>query len=275
MILAMKPELASIADKEGSTPLHDACKREDSLEVVRLLLQSSCDSAARDKEKGRTPLHNAIFWSSSAGVVEALVRANPELIVATDDEGLTPLDYLVYFYTAELSARHMWEESLSSMEAISEVLRAFFAPEPLRPSLHVALHTRGCPMLLLQFLVFTNPEDCRSRDGSGNFPLNIAVELLLEDDLGYIEMLQELIAKYPQATKNANAQGRLPLICMTKNHSWSRGIGIVLEAHPAAVVDLDLDDWSFCVLLAKLDQNVMFCLFQEAPFLISPDEANA
>lgn len=76
-------------DKQGRTPLHDAClKGHDA--TVKLLLDRGAKVNARD-ENGATPLHDAALGGSAK--VIALLLAHKGDLNARDKEGHTPLDY--------------------------------------------------------------------------------------------------------------------------------------------------------------------------------------
>jgi ankyrin repeat protein len=116
LLLMRKPELVHIADKHLVTPLHEACKREDSLLIVQdLMARLTREQCMAKDNEGRTPLHYAIYWSSSVDVVQELVHAAYELIHVKDLKGKTPMDYLVSFYAPEFSSNHIqigWNNSL-------------------------------------------------------------------------------------------------------------------------------------------------------------------
>ncbi|KAL7303870.1 hypothetical protein TKK_0003992 [Trichogramma kaykai] len=80
----------NLPDEERSTPLHVACKEEDTNEMVKKFIELDVQVDALDK-RGRTPLHNAAYlgWDGQINL-KVLLRngANPN---SADVEGLTPL----------------------------------------------------------------------------------------------------------------------------------------------------------------------------------------
>uniref|UniRef100_A0ABD2VV80 PRANC domain-containing protein n=1 Tax=Trichogramma kaykai TaxID=54128 RepID=A0ABD2VV80_9HYME len=86
----------NLTDKDGLTPLHFTCMRNDDSDLVKMLFELSTDKHhpmqidVVDKELGRTPLHYALANGWKSQIVRVLLTsgANPN---SADKKGLTPL----------------------------------------------------------------------------------------------------------------------------------------------------------------------------------------
>jgi ankyrin repeat protein len=85
-LLAAKTDLTEMADAYGMIALHEASKRDNGGEVVKLLLLHTPQLLwSAQNNIGRTALHFAIIWKASFDVVLALVTACPELVQIQDN----------------------------------------------------------------------------------------------------------------------------------------------------------------------------------------------
>lgn len=75
------------------TPLHLACQRNMSIDVIHVLLEGHEDATSHQDVLGLLPLHLACAAGASVGVVEALLRANPGAAVQKDSKGYSPQVY--------------------------------------------------------------------------------------------------------------------------------------------------------------------------------------
>ncbi len=93
-LLSREPELASITDEYGQTPLHWAAS---DVEATRLLLSAMASADIKKQAEGNhgyTALHLAIHNKNNE-VVELLLARSPELASITDEYGQTPLHWAV------------------------------------------------------------------------------------------------------------------------------------------------------------------------------------
>lgn len=281
LLLLRKPELAHMLDNNQVSPLHEACKLEDSFPVVEDLMERlSTDEWMLQDNMGRTILHYAIYWSASVDIVRMLVNARHELIHIPDTSGKTPMDYLLSFYAPEFSSNNIQIGWNSFLDNVVDMVRAFFVAGPHSDKtrdgelyLHSALYTENCPLPIIEFLVVAAPEQAEEFDDLGNLPLHLAAQVeVLEDEVqsqSYAEVIVELLEHYPEAARTPNPKGKLPLHTMiAKGRTWNCGVDKVLEVHPAAVIDLNLNSLALSTVMSRLDHDTMFRLFKEAPHLI-------
>uniref|UniRef100_A0A7S2P4B0 Ion transport domain-containing protein n=1 Tax=Leptocylindrus danicus TaxID=163516 RepID=A0A7S2P4B0_9STRA len=88
---------ATMADENGSLPLHYACAYGASEEVLKILLRVIPTSTTAMDIKGRTPLHFALGnadRASSPAVVQLLLEKGRDVIDMTDNDGQLPLHLL-------------------------------------------------------------------------------------------------------------------------------------------------------------------------------------
>nr|MBP7636226.1 ankyrin repeat domain-containing protein [Candidatus Ozemobacteraceae bacterium] len=86
-LVKAKPELVSLKNPDGETPLHCACASGQKA-VAEFLLANGADLKASDGE-GMTPLHHAAT-ATEPGVISLLLAKGAE-VDARDNEGVTPL----------------------------------------------------------------------------------------------------------------------------------------------------------------------------------------
>jgi len=279
-LLERKPELAHMLDNNSVSALHEACKREDSLPVVQdLMRRCTRDECMHRDVDGRTVLHYAICWSSSVDVVRELVTASHELIQVRDESGKTPMDYLLSFYAPEFSSSSIQSGWNSFLDNVVDMVRAFFVAGPHAEKtrdgalyLHSALYTVNCPIPIIEFLVVAASEQVEEFDDLGNLPLHLAAALPEFDESqeqSYVEVIHELLERYPEAARTPNPDGFLPLhLMIAGRRTWHCGIDKVVEVHPAAICDLNLNAFALSHLMARMDQRTMYRMLQEASYLV-------
>lgn len=279
LLLVRNPQLAHKVDYNMVAPLHEACKLEESILVVQdLMLRSTREQWMAKDIEGRTALHCAIYWSASVDVVRELVQSCYELIHMQDVSGKTPMDYLLSFYAPEFGNNHVQIGWNSFLDNVVDMVRAFFVNGPHQDKtrngslyLHSALYTKDCPMPIIEFLVVAAPEQADELDETGNLPLHLAsaVELDEAHSQSYVEVIVELLERYPEGASAPNPEGLLPLHLMIQaGRSWECGIEKLVEVHPAAICDLKLPPPVLAIFLSRLDRDTMFRLLQEAPFIM-------
>ena len=280
-LLRRQPEFAHAVDSRLVTPLHEACKREDSLPIVQdLMAQLSREQWMVQDDEGRTVLHYAVYWGAPVEIVRELVRASHDFIHVKDLSGKTPMDYLLSFYAPDFTSNNSIQVGWGSfVDNIVDMVRAFFVDGPHRGKtrlgelfLHSALYTKDCPMPIIEFLVVAAPEHAEEYDETGNLPIHLACQLDNIDEANsasHVEVISELVSRFPEGVRAPNPDGLLPLkLMINAGRTWEGGIQTLIEAHPAAICDECLEPYSLTTFLSKLDHDTMYRLLQEAPFLM-------
>ena len=92
--LAQDPALAKIpSGLDCVLPLHTACRKRPSLELISAMLQAHPNGVQIADAKGRLPLHWAAERRADVAVVDVLLAAHPQGAKVTDVEGWLPLHY--------------------------------------------------------------------------------------------------------------------------------------------------------------------------------------
>jgi len=213
-LLKAYPEAVREKDRDGRLPLHYAAENNSNAAVISELLKAYPEAVREKKEDGRLLLHDAARYNSNAAVISELLKAYPEAVREKDRDGCLPLHY---------AARYN-----SNAAVISELLKAY--PEAVREKnrdgrlpLHAAfgksLSRSSLPVLI--FLNFLTDKD---------FIPNAAVIL-------------ELLKAYPEAAREKDRDGRLPLHDAVlplhdaaEKNSNAAVISELLKAYPEAVL---------------------------------------
>jgi hypothetical protein len=142
--------------------------------------------------------------------------------------------------------------------------------------LHELLHNQECTPEIASLLIYALRDQASLKDGNGNgnLPLHIVASRYSDDDFMYGKAIETLLEVYPAACQTSNSEGTLPLQLMHRSgKSWSNGMKMVLLQHPAAVLDLELNNAARCALLAKVGSeeqpDALFRLLQDAPVFAS------
>ena len=80
-------------DDEGRLPIHHACSKGASEDIIEALLKTSPKGAQSKDDQGRLPLHHACRKASSERIVRALLRVYPRAAQIKDDQDKLPIHY--------------------------------------------------------------------------------------------------------------------------------------------------------------------------------------
>lgn len=107
-VLAIQPQLASVLDTVGWTPLHVACLGSSPPPVfmTRSLLYVYKEAAQKVDGGGRLPLHLVAASSGDAETMELLIQEYPQAVYQTDCHGWTPLHLMLKNISVELHLNH-------------------------------------------------------------------------------------------------------------------------------------------------------------------------
>ena len=95
-------------DSNGNTPLHIACADhrsmviEESIEVIRFLVESAPKQLEMTNVNGWLPLHYALIQRRNPDIIQILLSANPNAIYLSDAYGRTPAECFFDLWLDEL-----------------------------------------------------------------------------------------------------------------------------------------------------------------------------
>eukprot|EP01064_Diplonema_japonicum_P013806 TRINITY_DN2135_c1_g1_i1.p1 TRINITY_DN2135_c1_g1~~TRINITY_DN2135_c1_g1_i1.p1 ORF type:complete len:248 (+),score=43.59 TRINITY_DN2135_c1_g1_i1:1390-2133(+) len=194
---------ANVADKNGSTPLHDVFQAEVELDdFAKYLLRNGhitrIGVAMKDK-KGRTPLHTAAGSLFSLETIDILLQHKAD-IYGTDRRGARPLHYLMgsavdlrVFRTAVV--RLLGGDGINVEDNKGQT-----------PLHHAALCTRDDAGERVQFLLKLGAS-VMARDNEGRTPLHLVkrpcVEKLLMNEKSKIVDICDAFLKHKPVRKKA------------------------------------------------------------------------
>lgn len=93
LLLFIYPQAATMKDRKGMLPLHYACGNHSSYSVINMLLIAHPQGAEERDVYGKLPIHHACQWgASSPWVIGMLLTVYPESIFELDNNEHTPLD---------------------------------------------------------------------------------------------------------------------------------------------------------------------------------------
>ena len=159
------------------------------------------------------------------GVVAALATAWPEGAQARTDDGATPL-HLALSVTYK-------PPNLDTVRALLEVCpqaAAHVTNDGATP-LHLACKSCTCDAAVVAALLAAHSPAARAKDGSGNFPLHIAVGA---EDSNAVSIVRALLEAWPEGARTANDAGDLPLHVAAAKRGHVKVLAALLAEYPDA-----------------------------------------
>jgi ankyrin repeat protein len=213
--------VASIANKEGLCPLHEACRYHANEEVIEVLLEAYPDALRIPIKKGNpAPRKCKTIADRKDGdhvIVDGTRRLSgtvTDLRFEATDQQIRDGAYPLHMAIASKSSKAVVE---MLMLAAPEVLQMTnkFGETPLHVSMAVNADTEIVELLL------HNREDlgalAMADNVHGNLPLHLAAIHGCQDGVAIL-----LLTEYPGASKVKNAVGKTPLdLARECNHSSS------------------------------------------------------
>lgn len=207
LLLNEAPETILETTPAGALPLHLACSRFESADMVAYLVECFPDCIQHRDNQGRFPLHYALEASRPQPiVVQRLLEHYPVLLSFLDDEGYLPLHRVL------LKTRPLYD---SIVELLVE-----YCPGALRVQ---ELQNGQTPLLLacqnnnpisqIYSLVRAWPEQIQV--GSSAFETEVfngeMLPSALASQCASLERLLAWMERYPSAVQEQDSQGRLPI----------------------------------------------------------------
>ena len=184
-LLEQLPKCVETKNKQERLPIHIACKKGSSLNVIRALHEAYPVGILQPDEDGTLALHDACKRIPRLDVIKFFVEVCPSSFDKADNRGNLPLHYAVRSKCAEAKNKqeklpmHVGCKKLSSLNVIRELYEAYPAGM-LQPDEDgtLAVHDacKGIPRLdLIKFFVEVCPSSFEKADNGGNLPLHYAV----------------------------------------------------------------------------------------------------
>jgi hypothetical protein len=208
------PEVFSIVDLMGNTPLHSAMREETGVESLRALIRAFPDALHMRTAYDDTPLHLAcirnvsadvvreVAVASSQGLESALAQCNGRIspLLTENTAGQTPIGIAMEEFrkvcrTCCVQAGYNAAQQ-RAFDALASLVKILYygpvenevhedendAPKQSLVLACVSLHRRGVRLdpLFIRGALHRFPEDARCADEEGNFPLHIEASIPVE-----------------------------------------------------------------------------------------------
>jgi len=301
------PEIFSVKDSNGNTPLHSAMRPDINVSSLKCLIRASPDAIRFKTANGDSPLHLACLRKCSEEVIRevAMAASNGDTSPALESNlaAQTPIGIAMAEFRGicqEGGTVCCISSSKLDQTRIFQVLATlvkivFYGPVRCQ---HQGLDglslLRACVVLhrqnirldpaFIRQVIHLYPEEVKIMDEDGNFPLHIEASIPVEkmslldgscDGPSHqrMELLRILLDAYPQACAARNKENQFPLGLMIQNgRLWGHSLSIALRAFPPALHWYrGLDDRFSAILLEKASKecgaDTLFQLLQSRPGL--------
>jgi ankyrin repeat protein len=207
------PDSVITPTSTGRLPLHLACQRTESLELVEYLLDCFPDACHYRDDEGKFPLDHALeVTDPNASIVELLVKQHSVLLTYQDENGCLPLQRLLKKVgTSRRSARYD--------KVVQVLLQGFEGSLRLQDGegntpLMLAC-TSGNPLGLIYALLRQWPEQITSSTAPSIFDNEHFNGELIHSSLASesisLHKVELWIQRYPDIVLSRDGHGRLPL----------------------------------------------------------------
>lgn len=269
------PEVFAVEDSTGNTPLHSAVREGIDVGSIRCLIRAFPDALhTKTWPYGNSPLHLACFRRTSAEVVRAIALASSDgrvsPVLEPNTSGLTPMGIAMDEFQAICCSRgaggfcactratHTAGQK-RAFDVLATLVKILFygAGHDEGGSLVMAcvsLHRRGVRLdpSFIRRAIQQYPEEVRMRDTDGCYPLHIEASIPVEkmsllDSSGTKGcgggkchtrwgILRILLETFPEATRARTASGEFPLGLMIQNgRFWNQTFSLALRSFPPAL----------------------------------------
>jgi hypothetical protein len=305
------PEIFAVVDSNGNTPLHSAMREDTDVESLKSLIRAFPDALHSKTIYGDSPLHLACFRRASHDVVRELAMAassgQTSLVLEPNLAGQTPIGIAMEEFRSV--CRGGYNICSVSMEYRPDQMRVFQILATLVKILYygpincqrqdqkdlsllracVVLHRHDVRLdpAFIRRAIHMYPEEAQVVDEEGNYPLHIESSIPIEkmsllDGRGgcclgrchqRMGVLRTLLEIFPDATKVRNKDNYFPLGLMIRNgRMWGHTVAFALRTFPPALHWYKgLDDRVLPNLLEKASKecgpDTLFALLSSRPDL--------
>lgn len=262
-------------DNDGTTPLMLACVSSDeTICNVFLLVEWDSEQISMRDERGRTALFYACEVAAGTRqlhhltVLRFLSQKDPALRTAVDRFGNTPLSITCQIFEFEL--RLFLSNAQTPLESTFwDIVEILIGNDVTNEERHLVLHrlirTSNCPPRLIEAAIRHYGYLITATDADGNNLLHAAVKAQC-----FSSTLESLISANSQLVRMRNRQGFLPLqVAVQTSNEWNAGISSLLEAHPSALEQLELNEILYPKVLSKVPSPTMFEILRSRPSIMT------
>lgn len=301
------PEIFSVKDSNGNTPLHSAMRKDVDVASLRCLIRASPDALRCRTTYGDLPLHLACLRKCSSEVVQEVAVAassgDLSLAVVPNLAGQTPIGIVMGEFknlcqegsTCTVSAAY--RPTQRRIFQVLSTLVKIVHYGPLRCQQQgtkdlsllkacVVLHRQNIRLdpAYIRQVIHMYPEEVKLADEDGNYPLHIEASIPIEkmslldgtcsgSSHRRMGILRILLEAYPTACSFRNKENHFPLGLMIQaGRVWGHTIAVALRAFPPALHWYKgLDDRFSSILLEKASKecgaDTLFALLVSRPGL--------
>lgn len=287
------PEIFSVIDSTGNTPLHSAMRDDIDVATLKCLIRALPDSLHLKTIYGDSPLHLACIRRADPAVVREIALASSTStshaspILEPNTAGQTPIGIAMEEFRTLCLGRPFCcvsSDYLPQQRRVFEILATlvkilYYGPgyqdhkqlSLLRAC--VALHRQDVRLdpAFIRRALHVYPEEARVMDDEGNYPLHIEASIpiekmfLLDSKAGCCDgechkrmnLLRMLLEVFPGATEARNKHGHFPLNLMIQNgRVWGHEVALALRSFPPALHwHKGLDDRILAFILEKASKE--------------------
>ncbi len=299
------PEIFSIIDSTGNTPLHSAMREDMDLVTLKCLIRALPDALHSKTIYGDSPLHLACFRRADPAVVREVALASSSShaspILEANTAGQTPIGIAMEeFRSVCRGGRFCSASSEYSLEQqklfniLATLVKILYYGHKYQDHKQLSL-LRACVALhrqdvrldpaFIRRAIHIYPEEARVMDEDGNYPLHIEASIpiekmfLLDAKAGCcggechqrMSLLRILLELFPEATEAQNKHGHFPLNLMIQNgRLWGHEVALALRSFPPALHwHKGLNDGILAFILEKVSKecgiDTLFSLLNSRP----------
>lgn len=307
ILLKVCPEIASVKNVDGETPLHIAIMGSSEDVIEEIILANRQSVLVKDKH-GETPFHQACRGGLSIEILRLMLSCGPLLVNELNIHGLnsmmiTPKDYERIQSIDDITGDGIYVDEWEKMQLLVQVGASGCmksAEHGTSRLLHAATKIKT-PRAFLFLVALLFPEQLIERDENGDTPLSIAAATPLYEEPKDLEahdtgedfycdhfqaknkavkhymnenIIDFLSSRNPRAASIHNGKGRLPFaIAVESGKTWKQGLRSLLCAYPGALFTADSVTRLYPFMLAAVDTNsdltTVYELTRALPELVS------
>lgn len=265
------PEVFSVVDETGHTPLHSASRHGTDIAAIQSLIRAYPEALHLKTVYGDTPLHLSIVRKANHQVVRLIAESESSMekrgapLLEQNGSGQTPIGLAIESFQSTCQGSsgccvrsdpsHV--DQARAFDVLAMLVRLIFygitSEETNLVRACVSLHRRDVRLdpAFIRRAISLHPEELRAADEAGNLPLHIEAGIpvekmtLLDSSItgccggkchkrsGLLEVLLEA---YPEALTVRNVNDEFPLGLMIRNgRTWSHAFALALRTFPPAL----------------------------------------